>query len=212
MPSYRDDNLPSYYATDFPADVRLWKIAREVARFTMGKPTISKMRVMEHAVQALCGLDKDAALNQAALIAQRERLLPQADQHFGNLLAVLKSKVGTGEKDHEQIEEMFKFIKGTLSAKDNPTFNALLNITVDYARAYGIALNPGVYAYDAQHRPASTTPSTSARAAAEPPSSSSTPSATFTPLANQARLNVNTAEEDDDAILQAALELSLRKP
>lgn len=211
MPSYRDATLPSYYATDFPLNVSSWKTSRELARIIMGKTTVSKMRVMEHAVAALCGLNGDAVLSRAAEIAGTERNLPIAEQNFGNLLAVLKSKVGIGEKDHEQIEEMFKFIKGTQAAKDNSTFKTLLNIAVDYARAYGITLQPSVYAYDAQHRPAGTVSSSSSSAAATP-GTASAPSVTFTPLANQVLVNVNTAAEadDEDELLQAALERSLK--
>lgn len=160
MPSYIDSNLPSYYAEDFPKeDIDLWKndrnswsIVREFARINRNKPTVTKMRIMEWAVKGLYNLTDPASFSKAAQIAQAERTLPKEQQFFGNLLAVLKSKVGIAEKDHEQIEEMFKFIIGIYAAKNTDTFNTLLNISVDFAAAHDLQLPEIVRTYDAQHR------------------------------------------------------------
>lgn len=210
MPSYMDDTLASYYEEDFPIYVPVWemiptwRIVREIYRKFSAQKTINRMRVMEWAVKGLFGLDDNAALRKAAQIAEEERILPKAQQNFGNLLAVLKSKVGTGIKDHEQIEEMFKFILGKLPPKNTTLFHTLLNITVDYARNYKIVLPAAVFEYDDQHRefPASSILHLQPATVLEPQA------LRFTPLADQQKLP--STEGNIEAQIQTILSLSLQ--
>jgi hypothetical protein len=184
--------MPGYYDVDFPKDLLeklKWKGARELARIAKeyGPQYLPKMRVMEWAVKALYNLDDEQMQVKAKEIFMAEKDKPEAEQSFGNLLAVLMSKVGTGPKDHEQIEHVFKFVIGIEPAAENPLSNGFLHLVVSYAKAHGIELKPAVLAYDAQPKVAVETKAMTKEDEIDALVASFTTSApTFTPGADKA--------------------------
>ena len=144
MPSYYNADLPSYYEADFSSLISTvgtdmdWNTARETARETARMAsrdqTVVKMRLFEWLVKAIYNIPDSRSYRSSVYakcteITKRERDLPKEQQDFGNLLAVLKSRVGLGRKDHEIIESVCKLVMQTgEGAQNTPAYFSLLNI------------------------------------------------------------------------------------